>query len=304
MKKTRLLAMTVGAVLLAAIVIPAASWQWHVGGAAAGEGTADIRKLAGTLSIEPSLIILPGNMRTVYRRRYWIYVDGHIVDNKQFPHVDIELVFSITSQIRVSGEITNIHLVPGEYFVEVAREDWVFDESMENILMTFPFYFRSEKVHIYAGTTTRLPVLLNITQTEASRRQLVDNELIGTTFTEKTERLIERFERTTSKYQGDLALRAINGVYTAFQRSPPLRSVVFIDLPEEYGGGREFDAEQVRTLIHWIARKYWSWLSHAYIPIEDWPGEFHRIIDDMYDKVRKSWEPLLEVADKLDRAGK
>lgn len=238
MKKPRRLAIVLGAISLVIIAIFYTLWQRpveEVRGAETGEGTADIRKLTGTLLITPSWDGGDFDVKT----NYWLYVNSHIVATKPSPR-----------DAPSSLQPFEILLVPGEYKLEVAIPA-PFAESIIN----FPFNFRAQNIIVEPGKIRKITVnvayLMN-TRLNPHPSRIVSGDM---TWEEWYDKVVEKVNGLIKEYKQDQAFLALNDVFIAFQQSPPLSPVVYINLPEQYGGGREYDARQIRKIVTWLRRK-------------------------------------------------
>jgi hypothetical protein len=220
----------------------------------------DIKTLLGTLSFKPQL-----SERT-NTSRYWLYVDGRIVATRVSPSSDSNSLNAI-----------EILLVPGEYKVEVG----VTTPDAENSRATFPFVFRSQRVQIVAGQSKR--VELNVEA--ASYDDLVAVFPFVEPSSEWFEAWVKRVDDQIQAFQKDPTQQAILDVYNMLKESPPVRPSVYINLPAERGGGREFDAEEVRLMVGWLKR----YRSDTLAPL---PAPF---VDRMPEDMRLRYEQVLKV---------
>ena len=246
MKKTKYLATTVGVIMVVAvIVISTTLWLQRPAGQPredledAKDGTADIRKLTGTLLITPSWDGGDYDVKT----NYWLYINSQIMATKPSPRDDPS-----------SLQPFEILLVPGEYTLEVAIPA-PFAEGVHN----FPFNFRAQKIIVEPGKIRRIEVdvgyLMN-TRTNVRSTRLIDGDM---TWEEWYDKAVEKVNEWIKEYQQDQTFLAINDVFIALQQSPPLSPVVYVNLPEHYGGGREYNARQIRKIVTWLRRKSLSW---------------------------------------------
>lgn len=220
----------------------------------------DIKTLLGTLSFAPKLESRENSSR------YWLYVDGRIVTTRASPESHAE-----------SLKPVEVLLVPGEYNVEVGTTTPDGDDSGS----TFPFEFRSQKVTIQAGHVSR--VSLSVEPMRYGEPTpifaLVDPS------SEWFEAWVRRVDSEIQAFQKDATQQAFLDVFNALRQSPPARASVYINLPAEKGGGREFDADEVRLMVGWLKR-------HRSRTLSALPADFvARMPDDMrlrYDQVLKA----------------
>jgi len=134
------------------------------------------------------------------------------------------------------------------------------------------------------------------------------SEGTGTTWEEWYNIVAERLNEAIEEYQKDPTVSAINDVFTALQQSPPVRPVVYIDLPKEYGSGREYDARQVREIVAWLTRKTFD----RFRPLQpDFLNRMPTNIRQRYEQLKtqvshhkESIEQFNNIAVKLEQAEK
>jgi hypothetical protein len=187
----------------------------------------DVKTLLGTLSVRPTL---PQHASS---SRYWVYVDGRIVDTK-----------AAIESGSGSPQSTDILLLPGEYNVEVG----VTLPNTEQAGSTFPFAFRTQKITVEAGQVES--VRLSVEATDYDPPTALSPFI--TTGWEWFDSWVNRVDSEIQSFQKDQTQIALLEVFNALQQSEPVRPVVYINLPADNGGGREFDAEQIRLITAWL----------------------------------------------------
>jgi hypothetical protein len=217
----------------------------------------DVKTLLGTLSVRPALD------QQAQSSRYWVYVDGRLVDTKAKPESGAG-----------SLQTTEILLLPGEYNVEVG----VTLPFPENAGTTFPFAFRSQSVTVAAGKVKS--VRLSVAAVDYG--PLTALTAFVTPSWEWFDSWVRRVDSEIQAFQKDQTQIALMEVFSALQQTEPVRPVVYINLPAEKGGGREFDAEQIRLLIAWL-KNYRS------DPLSPLPSDF---VDRMPGEMRARYDQV------------
>jgi hypothetical protein len=96
---------------------------------------------------------------------------------------------------------------------------------------------------------------------------------------------VKRVDSEIQSFQKDQTQIALLEVFNALQQSEPVRPVVYVNLATDRGGGREFDAEQVRLIIAWLK-------NYRRDPLSPLPAEFvDRMPEDMrarHDQVQNA----------------
>lgn len=243
--------------------------------ALADDSTANIRTLAGTLSV--SLTYSDGEE---FNGSYWLYVDGQLVAKK----TPLQEGPSPLSAFEIL-------LVPGEYAVELATK------GVTEGAINFPLYFlESQIVKIDGGEIIEVKFL--------TYHVLESTWALSRTHTGPWRQWIEGLSKSVedkiTDYQASPVVQALYDVYNAFQQSPPLRPVVYINLPETYHGPREYDAYQVKLIVAWLVRYFWIWYP---LPGHNQPEN----LNSMPDSIRVMFGPLsaevqrhIKIIEKLD----
>ncbi len=218
----------------------------------------DIKTLLGTLSVRPTL-----EQKADSSPRYWIYIDGRIVATRPNPDSDSNSLNAI-----------DVLLVPGEYNVEVC----VTVPNSEDSGSTFPFAFRSKKIRVAAGQVESLPLSVEA----KSYDEPTALSPFDTPSWEWFEPWVKRVESEVQSFQKDPIHLALLEVLNALQQSDPVRPAVYVNLPAERGGGREFDAQQLRLMIAWLKR-------YRSDPLSPLPADF---VDRMPGDVRARYDQV------------
>jgi len=218
----------------------------------------DVKTLLGTLSVHPVLD------QHANSSRYWVYVDGRIVATKADPQSG-------------SGSLqaTDILLLPGEYNVEVA----VTLPNPEQAGSTFPFAFRLEKVTVAAGQVKSVRLSVEA----ANYDQPTALSPFDTPSSEWFDSWLKRVNSEIQSFQKDQTQIALMDVLSALQQSEPVRPTVYVNLSTDKGGGREFDAEQIRLIIAWLK-------NYRNDPLSPLPAEF---VDRMPEGMRARYDQVL-----------
>lgn len=236
----------------------------------------DVKTLLGTLSIRPAGPPQPTSSR------YWVYIDGRIVDTK-----------AAAESGSGSPQGTDILLLPGEYNVEVG----VTLPNPETAGSTFPFAFRAQKITVEAGqvTSVRLSVEARDYDSPTALSPFI------TTSWEWFDSWVSRVDSEIQSFQKDQTQIALLEVFNALQQSEPVRPAVYINLSADRGGGREFDAEQIRLIIGWL-KNYRS------DPLSPLPGEVvNRMPADIrarYDQVENAITTYYKYLDQFEAIAK
>lgn len=293
MRKDKLIAVIVGVILLGTILFVVGGkigiWTEKSGYQSEKRKIKDIpqleiKKLMGTMLIKPTI------KKFENASNYWIYVNGRIVFKKVSPKDD-----------QSSLDPLEILLVPGEYTVEVAVN------ALSSLTAyDFPIYFRTQQVVIEAGKVAEVEI-----DVEGARPRWVGYPSLSyknKTWVELLEIMEDSFKNSTEECQKDPVLLAINEVYRALQQSPPLLSVVYVDMPDYCGNGREFDAQQIRLIVDWLKEKHWRWLpSSNNKPKNRMPGYLSYRYNQIMSKVSsyiRDIDHYKKIARKLDAAGR
>jgi hypothetical protein len=234
--------------------------------------TLNIRTLTGELEIKPVVNNQPE------ASEYWIYIDQTLVHKSGDE----------------KNDLYGLRLVPGEYTAEIAVRKY--PESTGQVC--FPFEFISKKIVITAGekTSISLPAENSYGAGEirpdystTSPDEYWYNNLSG-----------KLFELDTTWYKKPAAV-ALNDVNIALSVSPPLSDKVFINLPKEYGAGRQFDAVQVRLLIDWLKHDLWDWFPAAPYEMPDYIRQKYDYLENLVGREKAAIDRLNEIAIKLEK---
>jgi hypothetical protein len=294
-----------------------------------------LKNLVGTLSINIPELKLRDS-------RYWIYVDGQIQAAMPPPEIDLvrlstrdEFVWLDEDGVvaRLSKDYVVLYikndtvldklykrvdykLFPGEYLVELAVEsrDVPAPPRAENS----PFTFRKHKIKIEAGKTTNLnlkvprisPTLITVMPALKTLKAPRERYRQVKLYQDYVKRVEKYFKKLREQYKRDRLVIALKNCYAAFKVSPPVYRSVYIDLSEEYGGSRDFDAVQVRLIVSFLKDKYsprpgW-WIPSLRIGFdEDIAEGFYQIFDYNSSFLKDlSLDELNEIAEMLEKVEK
>jgi hypothetical protein len=238
-----------------------------------------IRKITGTLVIDVSDDA--GNPA----QAHWLYINRRIVAARGAPSADPTALKPF-----------QIILVPGEYAVEL----WS-GTPLKDVTDAFPFALESKSVVIAAGQTANLEFALQGAGFEVG----LNIPPSGNTWREVMSALDKEVQARSARYRSDPSVVAMTDVYVALQQSPPMLPTVYIALPTGVGGGREFDAQEVRLLVRWLKNEYWDWWPVS-LPVERMPpivrAQYDQLNQNVEQYISSAVDDLNRIADKLDQA--
>lgn len=230
-----------------------------------------LRNLTGVLSVSP--VETSGS-----RTDYWIYVNGTLIEKN--------------TAVSGAGSLkpVDITLLPGEYNLEVLNRSF-----------GYPFHRTKKTAMVKAGETTN--VTMDISYYNGGAVSLRFSTLDGGTWEEWLNDLRKNVKVAQDSISYAAIVTTLNETRYALASSPPQSKAVFINLPEEYGGGREYDSEQVRKIIEWIKTEYVHWFpiktNYPQMPTEV-IAQFDQL-DAVMTNLKKYVEGLNSIADKLDK---
>lgn len=192
---------------------------------------------------------------------YWFYVDKALVQHK---------TTAKAFTARVPG---------GHHVLEIASRA---PSSFENDLL-FPFEFISKEVDVQSGES----IEFSFDASRKYRGRVGDlAEARENSWQEWIDALTARYDRESSAYQRDPVVAAMRSVRDSLQDHPPAGPAIDIHLPEDYGGAREFDADQVREIDAWLKRIYWD----GWFPPKEFRGR--RVPEDIPAQARPAYDQL------------
>jgi len=218
----------------------------------------DMKTLLGTLSVRAV------TKEAEDASRYWLYIEGRIVAKKEAPQ-------------STSSPPIDILLVPGEYNVEVG----VTHGKLTNSDYSFPLAFRGQKIRIDAGKITRIQLSV---KAESSSLPTMVSPLAEPSW-DWFNAWVKKVDEQLKLFQKDPVHLAVLECFKALQQYPPVHPAVYIKLPPENGGGREFDADQVKLIVAWLKR----YRSDTLSPL---PADF---VAKMPDEMRAKYDQVLTV---------
>lgn len=231
-----------------------------------GESRLSLLPLTGTLIVKPIMNVDETS------EDYWIYIDRVLVQAGHF-----------------SMEPFQVQLLPGHYSVEVA----ISDNSSINI--DFPFTFQSSEARVVAEDTATVELVID--QRSAESVALGFLSYSYDTWDDWYNRLRSRTNATLTDLQSHKVILALNDVMTI----QPLNNSIYLNLPDAYGGGREFDSRQVRIIVEWLQIEAWSWFPD--LPYGA-PEEVSRAYGDLSSVVGQSKNAIAQyshIAQKLEQ---
>ena len=233
-----------------------------------------LRHLTGTVTIVPV-------SKSQSRPDYWVYLNGNIVDKN-------------ISTDNASGALrkTDLVLLPGQYKVEVVVANG----------LGFPYSVRKQEIAVSAGENKSIK--MDISNEYGGMGSLLFSMPESLAWDEWIEALRKNVVAAQDTFRTSAIINALNSTYYNLANSPPQSKNVFISLPEEYCGAREYDAVQVRRIIAWIKEEYVNW----FLPKTNYPN-MPSEIELQYDRLQsvmtalsKYCDDLNKMADKLDKA--
>jgi len=237
-----------------------------------------------------SLLLTPTMKNGSNTSAYWVYINQHIVAVKPDPAED-----------RESLSPMSFNLFPKDYTVEIAT--MVPDEKTND----FPIVFSSYYVSVEPGQTTSISVAIGVPISQGARTTTGMTEQDASV--EYLKELFGSVNKRLEEYRADPAALAVQDAYIALAQSPPVTAVVYINMPDEYGGGREYDPVQVRAIVSWLDFKFWGWFDAAAFRSE--PSRIPEALRPQFDELASQVQQLRlsirnynRIAEKLEQAKK
>jgi hypothetical protein len=233
-----------------------------------------LRHLTGTVTIVPV-------SKSQSPQDYWLYLNGNIVDK-------------YISNGNASGALkkTDLVLLPGQYKVEVVVVNG----------LGFPYSVRKEEIAVSAGENKSIK--MNVSNEYGGMASLLFSMPESVSWDEWIEALRKNVVAAQDTFRTSAIINTFNRTYYNLANSPPQSKNVYISLPEEYCGAREYDAVQIRKIIAWIKEEYINW----FLPKRNYPN-MPSEIELQYDRLQSVMtalenycNDLNKIADKLDKA--
>lgn len=194
-----------------------------------------------------------------------------------------------------------IKLAPGNYVVEMMCKN---DQGPE-----FPFYVTKAQsdVQLNAGDSQTVAFGLPLGWTDsASAAGAAAVAASGPVTAEEATQLQKNFQDWNHRYEQDPLVQALSNVQRNFAFTPPLGPTVYVDLPENVGGPRELDADQIDATIKKIVSSYefsldatdrgrWQAAGSNFV-------QFYDQFSGQVDAYNKMVEGLHSIVDKLQQA--
>lgn len=183
-------------------------------------------------------------------------------------------------------------LMPGEYEVEVAVA-----RNIAQTIDCFPFVFMRQTVTVSQGEITNVPLTINVENcalAAAAYQPFQPDE-------EWYNSLLNKVKETDRAYGQNRVALALNQALNAFIIYPPVSDKVFIDLPEQYGGGREFNAAQIRKIVAWLLHELWDWFPSSPANMNDPVLSGFTELEKQVEAQKKEISGLNKIAEQLER---
>ena len=213
---------------------------------------------------------------------FWIYIN------------EVLKFKSNTASSNGTGMIET-NLLPGKYSIEIAVENM----PSSGLMFCFPFEFTTQEVEIKGGESTEvnLPVAASV-----SNCTFLYNNSIDYNDRNWYPAALQKIDDISQQWRFRPIASELYTTYVALESNPPHSNKIFINLPVEYGGGREFEANQVRLLIEFIKHDLWDWLGPG--PLYEDDLEKYSQVEKLIKSIRSSTlgvGMLEDIAVKLDK---
>jgi hypothetical protein len=144
----------------------------------------------------------------------------------------------------------NYKLPPGSYCVQGVTQVYRFEGPglPRTIPVRYLFDTDTRTAKVTAGQTARVQFMV------------VPQVDLGQKPTEwqagEDDHYLEQLRRNVNRLKDSPIAKALNKAVEDIRLFPPKTPVAWLDLPPEYGGRREYNAEQIRLLVRWMMEYY------------------------------------------------
>ena len=237
--------------------------------------------------------------------RYWVYVDRRLVESSSGgsnftfvrsegpddPFVAMDSR-GVAVRGRADGEVlfiragvertsvfrqVRVDVPPGRHRVELATA------PIPEAIPLFPFAVRGTEVSVSAGEVRTVGLRLGAHPRPRwpPEHGNVTEDPLGW-----VEKQVSAADTILASYYADPVGRALEDARSDLRRSPPSDPVVLVRLPQERGGARELDSNQVRSIVQWLRSTHWQfWLNEPAWYVND--ADASRLFSDLLQVVRR-----------------
>jgi len=166
-------------------------------------------------------------------------------------------------------EEVRVSLQPGEHMIELAcrtvavnlnyGEDTNDVDRVLGFIPVFPYRFQGKRLQIHSGEQATLtfdvpPPWFGVRQKRLQERggQVIED-------ISQIRHLNNRFNEVLHQMREDPVYAILSGIQST-KHPAQSRSSVVVALPDHFGGKREFDADQIRTIVDWFYDSHWDWV--------------------------------------------